>query len=396
MRTFAEWVLPGHPDKISDRIADRLVEEALARDRDALVGIEVAVHRDHVFVDGRIACPTAEEIPVDRIVRDVFRESGYGDRFTPHPDRIMVLTDLCLGDFRPDEREIRRISDDQNIVTGYAEWGPATNHLPVAMFVARTFAQCLDEARRSTTTGFGPDGKILAVVRSDRSGNAISHVVEACSCSVHHDPAIGTVEIIALAKAAFAQAQERLRQVFEEHGDGSTVTFADHALTVNGAGDFAVGGPEGDNGLAGKKLVVDAFGPHVPIGGGALSGKDPHKIDRAMALRARQIAKHLVIAGVAERALVHLAFAPGDEQPRWVEVQFGRADPETNALTWTPVDRSFQQRWLSGYDLTLEGTFRDLDLARIRWGELTAWGHFWDPQLPWEQWQPGSSVRKMQ
>ncbi|MDO8599147.1 MAG: methionine adenosyltransferase domain-containing protein [bacterium] len=391
MRTFAEWVLPGHPDKISDRIADRLVEDALARDADALVGIEVAIHRDHVFVDGRIACPTAEEIPVDRIVRDVFRESGYGERFAPHPDRLTVLTDLCLGDFRPEEREIRKISDDQNIVTGYAEWNPATNHLPIAAYVARTFAECLDEARREKVDAFGPDGKTLAVVRSGTANGAARHVVEACSCSIHHDPAIGTVEIIALAKAAFAEAQERLRRAFVERGEGSTIASADHALTVNGAGDFAVGGPEGDNGLAGKKLVVDAYGPHVPIGGGALSGKDPHKIDRAIALRARQIAKHLVIAGVTERALVHLAFAPGDELPRWADVQFGHVSPETGTLTWTPADRALQDRWLAGYDCSIAGTFRDFGLARIPWSQLAAWGHFWDPKLPWERWSPGGS-----
>jgi S-adenosylmethionine synthetase len=394
MRTFAEWVLPGHPDKISDRIADRFVEAALARDRDALVGIEVAIHRDHVFVDGRIACPTAEDIAVDRIVRDVFRESGYGERFTPHPDRLTILTDLCLGDFRPEEREIRRISDDQNIVTGYSEWNPATNHLPVATFVARTFAQCLDEARRGAAEGFGPDGKCLAVIRSETRNSTTSHVVDACSCSIHHDPAISTVDVISFAKRALAQTQERVQQTFAERGEGSAITFAERALTVNGAGDFAVGGPQGDNGLAGKKLVVDAFGPNVPIGGGALSGKDPHKIDRAAALRARQIAKHLVIAGVAERVLVHLAFAPGDVQPRWVEIQIGSFDSETSGAVWRPADERFVKRWLSGYDFTLEGTFRDLDLARIRWSELAAWGHFWDPQLPWERWQPGGVVQE--
>jgi S-adenosylmethionine synthetase len=162
---------------------------------------------------------------------------------------------------------------------------------------------------------------------------------------------------------------------------------------VNGAGDFAVGGPEGDNGLAGKKLVVDAYGPHVPIGGGALSGKDPHKTDRAMALRARQIAKHLVIAGVADQVLVHLGFAPGDREPRWQEVRFGTCDYQHDTVAWRSPAKLFAERWLKGYDLTIGGTFRDLHLRTLSWSKLAAWGYFWNHDLPWEQWNPGMSIQ---
>lgn len=387
MRTFAEWVLPGHPDKISDRIADALVDAALRHDPRALVGVEVAVHRNFVFIDGRIACPGAETIDSAEIARDIFRESGYGALFLPDPRELEVVTDLCLSDFRPDEQMIRTISDDQNVVTGFAELNPAANYMPTAPFVARTIAQHLEAMRKELQDEFGPDGKVLVVLQSNcDSSDVVRHNLESVSFSIHHAPNVDTVEIMRLAKRVLVEANKSLEEIgFEWQGKGADVI-------VNGAGDFAVGGPEGDNGLSGKKLVVDAYGPMVPIGGGALSGKDPHKVDRVMALRARQIAKHLVISGAAEQVLVHLGFAPGDSEPRWQEITFGKSDYRSGSTIWSSPNEPLVQRWLNGYDLTIEGTFRDLRLETLSWRELAAWGHFWDPLLPWEQWNPGRSV----
>jgi len=376
MKQFAECVLPGHPDKICDRIADALVDRAIALHEDALVGIEVAIHRDHVFVDGRVAAPGAESMDVDALVREVLRESGFNAAFPPAPEKVTVLTDLCLGDFRPEEQLIRRISDDQNIVTGFAEFNPAANHLPAAHFAAHAIAKRFDVARRNQSDHFGPDGKVLVCVEQNR--------LTGVSFSVHHQAEVGTIEIIEFAKAVLAATIPDLQGVcLTSWDDGKT------EVTVNGAGDFAVGGPEGDNGLSGKKLVVDAFGPGVPIGGGVLSGKDPHKIDRAAALRARQIAKHLVVAGVAPRALVHLAFVPGDDAPRWTQILLGTDGSAPGQTIWTPADPTFAARWLTGYDLTLNGTFRDFHLQDICWRDLAANGHFWNPKLPWECWNPG-------
>ena len=383
MRTFAEWVLPGHPDKISDRIADSIVDVALALDPKALVGVEVAIHRDHVFLDGRVACPGAESINFEKIVKDVFVESGYGKVFPPDPKKLAILKDLCLGDFRPEEKFIRTISDDQNIITGFAEFNPSTNHLPLAHFVAWTIARCFDEKRKDLSEQLGSDGKVLVVINSEIENSEERHYLESVSFSVHHASDLGTIEIVTFAKKVIDQARKQLDFVVFEWPGGKT------EVIVNGAGDFAVGGPEGDNGLSGKKLVIDAYGPHLPIGGGALSGKDPHKIDRVVALRARQIAKHIVISGIAERALVYLAFAPGDHEPRWKEIQFGTVNYADNSTTWEIVDRPLVQRWLSGYDLTIEGTFNDLDLSKVLWKELAAWGHFTNPNLPWERWNPG-------
>ena len=388
MRTYAEWVFPGHPDKLSDRIADAIVDEALSDDSDALVGIEVAVHRNKVFIDGRIACPHAQSLDCREIARRVFRESGYNALFLPDPEKLSIDTDLCVGDFREDERRIRLISDDQNIVTGYAELNADANFLPVAHFVAYSIAREFYD-RRKENTHIGPDGKVLVVLgnKGPVSGNRPEHYLEAVSFSVHHDQDLSTIEIVKFVKQVLESALAKIPSVPTRWNGGSGKT----SVVVNGAGDFAVGGPEGDNGLAGKKLVVDAYGPHVPIGGGALSGKDPHKIDRAMALRARQIAKHIVVSGVAERALVRLAFVPGDKEPRWKDIALAKEDDRGSISVW-PMDQTVAGRWLSGYDLTIEGTFKDLRLDEVRWSELAAWGHFTNPTVPWESWSPGKAT----
>jgi S-adenosylmethionine synthetase len=387
MKTFAEWVLPGHPDKLADTIADGLVDAAARQDPLALVGVEVAVHRDHVFVDGRIACPGAEQIDVEGIVRDVFRERGYGGEFVPDPDKVKIISDLCLGDLRPGEREIRTISDDQNIVTGYAEFNPSYNHHATAHWLAHEIGQHFDRLRREAGNRLGPDGKLFVVLDSLLGPKGyLEHKLDAVSFSVHHSRDVDTVELIQFAKNVLSKLSHGS---WDEFGAGH---WGRPEVIVNGAGDFAVGGPEGDNGLSGKKLVVDAYGPQVPIGGGALSGKDPHKIDRLMALRARQIAKHLVIAGVAERVLVQLAFAPGDREPRWKQIQFGWYEPPTGTLQWKVAPTSLAQRWLDGYDLSIEGSHRDLVAGRdFGWQTLARSAHFWDPALPWECWSPGAA-----
>jgi len=385
MRTFAEWALPGHVDKISDRIADGIVDAALAIDPKAVVGIEVAIHRNQVFIDGQIACPKPKKINFEKIVRDVFRESDYGGKFLPDPKDLEIKTDLSLEDVNPTKKYLRSVTRDQSIITGYAEFNPKTNYLPFASFTAYVIARALDEMRKELPEKIGSDGKVLAVISHSTSANSpadLMNILESLNISIHHHPSFNTISILTFAKKV-------LKKVNEEFLWGENIVPYPTKLLVNGAGDFSTGGPKGDNGLSGKKIVIDAYGPHVPVGGGAFSGKDPYKVDRMMALRARQIAKHIVIAGCAERVLVHLAFASGDREPRWKEIQLGTVNYDENTTTWKMADESFAQRWLSGYDLTIEGTFNDLDLSKVLWTELAKWGHFTDPNLPWERWNPG-------
>jgi len=370
---FAEYVLPGHPDRLADAIADAIVDAACERDPDALVGVEVAVHRDVVFVDGRIAGDGAEQIDVGALVRSVYADVGYG-RWRPNPEQLRILSDLCVGPLRSGEREVRGVSDDQSIVVGYACGDERTNFLPIEHFLARTLAQQLDTVRGRHSDVLGPDGKVLLGI----SGPYDSPRLRSVSVSVHHVEDADDVEVVRLARGAVEAWMEEFARAFPSL---AATELGPDVLRINGAGAFAVGGPLGDNGLSGKKLPLDFYGPSVPIGGGALCGKDPHKVDRCGALRARQIAKHLVASGLASHALVHLAFVPGGTAPAHVSlVADGR-----------PLDNRLARRWLSGYDLTLAGTYRDLGLAAVLFRPLVAWGPWSDPRVPWELWSLGPS-----
>jgi S-adenosylmethionine synthetase len=312
---FAEAVCCGHPDKLADTIASRIVDLACARDDRALAGVEVAIHRSLVFVDGRIAagegpgCAIAEQ-ELDALVRQVFRDAGYGEtpsgHFVPLPEDLNVRFDLCLGPLENDERAIRDISDDQSICVGYAVEGNRAGYRPLEQALASDFVRALECLRRTRPAlGLGPDGKTLVAVR----GRALAGV----SLSVHHRPGVEWIELTRAVRAA-------CEKVAAEYIDaGELDPLADVDWLINGAGAFEIGGPEGDNGLSGKKLVADAYGSAVPIGGGAFCGKDPRKVDPKGQKLAREMALELVQSGKAREATVWLVWRPGDEEPRWIE-----------------------------------------------------------------------------
>ena len=313
---FAEAVCVGHPDRLADTIAERIVTLAVARDPEALVGVEVALHRNVVFVDGRVAAgrgdtAAVEEAEIVAIARQVFADAGYGATpsgvFPPHPHELEVRTDLCLGPLPEDERAIRDVSDDQSICVGHAVWGPRADHRPLEQALATEFATALERLRAERPDlGLGPDGKTLVTLR----GRALVGV----SLSVHHAPGVDWVALTREARAACeAVAAEFVPWELQPLGD-------DVDWLVNGAGAFEVGGPGGDNGLSGKKLVAQAYGSAVPIGGGATWGKDPHKVDPRGQALARELAREAVCKGSAREATVWLAYRPGDVTPRWTEV----------------------------------------------------------------------------
>jgi len=314
---FAEAVCAGHPDRLCDEIARRIVDLACRRDDHALVGIEVAVHRRMVMVDGRIAagegtaCVVSPD-DVATLVRDVFRDAGYGrtdsGTYPPGPDNLDVSLDICFGPLGADERAIRDVSDDQAIAVGYACEGRRAGYRPIEQALANEFVTMLETLRRSRPDlGLGPDGKVLVVVR-DRS-------LVGVSVSVHHRPGIEWIGLTSGVRTAC----ESIVLEYVAAGELRPLT-ADVDWLVNGAGAFEIGGPEGDNGLTGKKLVAQAYGTAVPIGGGAVFGKDPRKVDPRGQAMARQLALDLVAGGHAREATVWLAWRPGDTGPRWKEV----------------------------------------------------------------------------
>lgn len=360
----AEYIFPGHPDKLCDAIADALVQEATRREKRALCGIEVAIHRGTVYITGRIACRDAESIPVSDIVRAVLRSAGYDQNWFPDPASVRIETELCLGNLEQDESDFRAVSDDQSIVTGYAVDLPGTNYLPPEHWLAWKLSRALGQLRtRRPELALGPDGKVIVVYEANDQRSLIRSFSTSLQQKTKGPP-------IELHRAVNDMLREELAIA------GKAIPTLDTAVPdrvqVNGAGNFEVGGPEGDNGLSGKKLVVDAYGPRVAIGGGALSGKDFFKADRAGAILARRLAKFAVLTGAARECTAKLAILPGAEKAEIVSLR----DQSNNELD--------PERWSRLVNLSLEsigesytGAHDLVDIARH--------GHFTNPEFVWER-----------
>jgi S-adenosylmethionine synthetase len=268
-KEFGETVSPGHPDKLADAVADAVVTAVYEKDSSALVGLEVGVSLDRVFVTGRIATTEKllKSLDLNAVVRKVFRDAGYGRGrsetvWPPDPDRIVVdTTGLILDEIKEDERGIRCLSDDQSVTVGYAVNSPETNYIPRGQWLAW---QVMREIRLLTAERpdrFGPDAKVLTQITNGGRNWTFDRLV----VSMQHAAVIDWSEI----GRVVYRALNSLKNRFVDPGAID--------LIINGHGDFSTGGPLGDNGLSGKKLVMDAYGPMVPIGGGAYSGKDPNE-----------------------------------------------------------------------------------------------------------------------
>jgi S-adenosylmethionine synthetase len=311
----AEFVLPGHPDKLADAIADAIVQEARRREQRALVGVEVALHRNAVFIDGRVGCRGAETIDFKGIAREVYESAGYGRGFAPFPKRLKVITELCLGPLLPGEAEFREVSDDQSIVTGYACSLPGTEGLPIEHALARRLAFALHSVRTERPDlRFGPDGKVIVFVEESIDGRRFRLID--LSLSIQHAADWDAVA----ARRAIEREVHSAIEAFAIAVPGFDASV-DCSVEINAAGDFVEGGPHGDNGLSGKKLVADFYGPRVPIGGGAMSGKDFWKVDRAGPLIARNLAMAAVQRLGCRECLVTLGIRPGDREFRVVRVE---------------------------------------------------------------------------
>ena len=353
----AEWVLPGHPDKLADAVADALVQAAFERQPEALCAIEVAVHRQAVYLTGRLACNGSTEIDIASLVRGVYESAGYGRDWRPAPADVTIGGNLCIETLVPGEEIIRHISDDQSIVTGYAIDLPGIGFIPPEQWLARELAKRLF-ALVDSPLRLCPDGKVLVVVEEDSERRRL----KAVSCSLLAQG--GDIEL----QRAVVQAVEQVVRDIAARVPGFDASMPED-VTVNGSGTFSMGGPEGDNGLSGKKLLLDHYGPRVPIGGTALSGKDFWKPDRAGTLLARRLALAVVRAGVAPEATVQFLTFPGDEAPRHVRISAAGAElPE--ARRWLDLmDCRFcvAAAWSGGSDLA----------QRARWG-------WFGLSAPWE------------
>jgi S-adenosylmethionine synthetase len=301
----SEFVLPGHPDKFCDAVADAIIAEVLKVDADGYGQVEASVWSDHVFLTGAVC--TRQRIQVD--FRDVVVATGIDVGYTHgnHIDarRYNVTDTVCrsIGDPTHWTSHV----NDQAICIGWAGYDEKVDWLPIEHWLARSFRDALCASCKSgRLEGQGPDGKLLVRVREEGDRWTLEHAL----VTLQQRPDTPFLDLC----AAIAATLEDAYAVIQRRDARWCAQWSDVALLLNPNGPFIHGGSDGDNGQTGRKLVMDFYGPRVPIGGGALSGKDPSHVDRLGARMAREAALEEVRRG-AQECLVRLTFAPGNAVP---------------------------------------------------------------------------------
>lgn len=311
----AEYVSPGHPDRLADAVAEACVGYARALDPEAVAGIEVAVSSEKVFVSGCLALGAGDAgRPQDflpPLVQQAYAAAGYGEAWRPAPRELVVIHDLSVRPLGGPERAARHWADDQAICVGYACDSPSTDWQPPVQWLALRLGERLAAWRAAHAADrLGPDFKLLPVLEEvPAAGAGRRWRWRRLVLSIQHLPSLCGEDQLRLLFPVLHDLLQGLDGALP--GVGS---LGREQLRLNPGGAFTVGGPHGDNGLSGKKLVVDGYGPGVPIGGGAHHGKDPHKVDRRGAQRARELALEAVRAG-APWAQATLVYTPGEREP---------------------------------------------------------------------------------
>jgi S-adenosylmethionine synthetase len=378
----SESVTEGHPDKIADQISDAVLDEMLRQDAHSRVAVETLLTTGLVVVAGEVT--TTGYVDVKSIVRQKILEIGYD-----HSDKgfdgttcgVMVAIggqsgDIAQGVDTAHESRLESSVDamdkqgagDQGLMFGYA-CDDTPELMPLPIKIAQTLAERLTAVRKDGTLPYlRPDGKTQVTIEYDEEDRAVR--IDTVVLSTQHEEGIDLQTRLQpdISKHLVAPVLE----AFDIDSDG-------YRLLVNPTGKFVVGGPMGDAGLTGRKIIVDTYGGMARHGGGAFSGKDPSKVDRSAAYAMRWVAKNVVAAGLARRCEVQVAYAIGKAQPVGVFVEtFG---------TGTVSDERIQAAVLEVFDLRPAAIIQDLDLLRPIYGKTAAYGHFGRelPEFTWER-----------
>lgn len=386
----SESVTEGHPDKICDQISDAILDAILAADPNARVACETTVTTGLVLVSGEIT--TTTYVDMKGIIRDTVAEIGYTrGKYGFDAENLAVL--VAVGEQSPDiaqgvnqalearegsmtEDELEAIgAGDQGLMFGYA-CNETPELMPMPISLAHKLARRLTEVRKSGILSYlRPDGKTQVTIEYDE--NNIPVRVDTIVISTQHDE-----------EATLEQIQKDIKEhvikpvVPTELLDEATKYF------INPTGRFVIGGPKGDAGLTGRKIIVDTYGGYARHGGGAFSGKDATKVDRSAAYAARYVAKNIVAAGLADRAEVQLAYAIGVAQPVSIAVDtFGTGKVESAQIV----------EWVRElFDLRPAGIIKMLDLRRPIYKQTAAYGHFGrtDINVPWENTDKAAELKE--
>ncbi|MBG6096209.1 methionine adenosyltransferase [Nocardioides sp. WG-D5] len=379
----SESVTEGHPDKIADQISDTVLDYLLEHDPKSRVAVETLLTTGLVVVAGEVT--TDAYAPVAQLVRQKILDIGYDSSlkgFDGHSCGVQVAIgaqsqDIAQGVDTAEEHRLNSSVDeldlqgagDQGLMFGYAcDDTPELFPLPIKM--AQTLAEKLTAVRKDGTLDYlRPDGKTQVTIEYDDENKAVR--VDTVVLSTQHSEETSQEQLHAdIKKYVIEPVLEQFK---------SSVPFDGYKLHINPTGRFVVGGPMGDAGLTGRKIIVDTYGGMARHGGGAFSGKDPSKVDRSAAYAMRWVAKNIVAAGLARRAEVQVAYAIGKAQPVGVFVEtFG---------THTVPEANIQKAVLEVFDLRPAAILRDLDLLRPIYAKTAAYGHFGRelPEFTWER-----------
>ena len=386
----SESVTEGHPDKVCDSISDAILDAMMAQDPMSRVACETATTTGLVLVMGEIT--TKANVDIQKIVRDTIREIGYDNAdYGFDADTCAVITsldkqstDIAMGvDKALEQKEDDMNEDeldsigagDQGLQFGYAS-NETEEYMPYAINMAHKLAQQLTKVRKDgTLKDLRPDGKTQVTGEYDEAGKPKR--IDAVVCSTQHDPDVTQEQI-----------HEDIKKYVFDAIIPADMVDADTKYFINPTGRFVIGGPHGDSGLTGRKIIVDTYGGTGRHGGGAFSGKDCTKVDRSAAYAARYVAKNIVAAGLADKCEIQLSYAIGVAHPTSVSVNtFG-----TGKLSETKLVEIVREN----FDLRPAGIIKMLDLRRPIYKQTAAYGHFGrtDVDLPWEHLDKVETLKK--
>jgi S-adenosylmethionine synthetase len=381
LRQFtSESVTEGHPDKICDQISDAILDAMLAQDKDARVAVETMVTTGLVHVAGEVSTTGYVEIP--SIVRDTVLGIGYNSSNIGFDGKSCGVS-VSIGQQSPDiaqgvdsghevrnqgstDRYESQGAGDQGIMFGYAS-NETPTYMPTAIALSHKLSEKLASVRKSGEVSFlRPDGKTQVTVGFDGS---TPKTIEAVVVSSQHDEGVSQTDIHEAIRSNV------ITPILEQSG----LDFSAAKMFINPTGKFVIGGPQGDAGLTGRKIIVDTYGGAARHGGGAFSGKDPSKVDRSAAYAMRWVAKNVVASGAADRAEVQVAYAIGVANPVGIYLEtFGTEKVATSAI---------EQAIRDIFDLRPRAIVEHLDLLRPIYSKTAAYGHFGRelPEFSWEK-----------
>ena len=375
----SESVTEGHPDKICDQISDAILDELMRQDPQSRVACETSITTGLVLVMGEVS--TSGYVDIQKVVRDTIRDIGYTRaKFGFDADTCGVLValdeqskDIAMGvDKALEAREGDSAEDmetgagDQGMMFGYAT-NETESYMPYPIALAHKLTKRLSEVRKDGTLEYlRPDGKAQVTIEYDENDKPVR--VNTIVISTQHDPDVTQEQI----------HKDIKEQVIDAVVD-SNMMDDDTNIFINPTGRFVIGGPNGDAGLTGRKIIVDTYGGYARHGGGAFSGKDCTKVDRSAAYAARYVAKNIVAAGLADKCEIQLSYAIGVAHPTSISVDtFGTGKKSEEELIEI-INNNF--------DLTPNGIIKMLDLRRPIYKQTAAYGHFGrdDINVPWEE-----------